>query len=84
MATVLIALGSNVGRRRGFLEAALAALQAHPAIEVAAASSFIETEPVGGPPGQGPFLNAAARIETTLEPEALLAEAAERIKRLKL
>ena len=74
MATVLIALGSNVGRRRGFLEAALAALQAHPAIEVAAASSFIETEPVGGPPGQGLFLNAAARLETTLEPEALLGE----------
>jgi len=31
-----------------------------------------ETEPVG-PPGQGPYLNAVARLETTLAPRALLA-----------
>jgi 2-amino-4-hydroxy-6-hydroxymethyldihydropteridine diphosphokinase len=32
-----------------------------------------ETEPVGGPDGQGLFLNAAARVETTLEPAELMA-----------
>jgi len=35
-------------------------------------AASIETEPVG-PPGQGPYLNAAARIETTLDAADLLA-----------
>ena len=35
-------------------------------------SSFHETEPVGGPPGQGMFLNAVAVVETGLEPLPLL------------
>ena len=35
-------------------------------------SSFHETEPVGGPPGQGKYLNAAAVLETTLDPLELL------------
>jgi len=38
---------------------------------VEAASSLYETEPVGGPP-QPPFLNAACRFETGLEPLPLL------------
>jgi 2-amino-4-hydroxy-6-hydroxymethyldihydropteridine diphosphokinase len=41
---------------------------------VTTVSSFLETDPVGGPPGQGRFLNAAAKIETDLAPEALLEE----------
>jgi len=72
--TVYIGLGSNLGDRRRNLEAALDALRAHPQIAVTAVSSFLETEPVGGPPGQGKFLNAAAKIETDLSPEALLEE----------
>ena len=36
-------------------------------------SSAIETPPVGGPPGQGPYLNAAAELATHLAPRALLA-----------
>ena len=50
------------------------ALRSHPEIKSVAASTFIETPPVGGPPGQRPYLNGAARIETDLEPQALLAE----------
>ena len=38
-----------------------------------AVSSYHETTPVGGPPGQGLYLNAAAQLDTALEPEALLA-----------
>jgi 2-amino-4-hydroxy-6-hydroxymethyldihydropteridine diphosphokinase len=74
MTTVYLGLGSNLGDRRANLEAALRALEIHPSIHVEAVSRFIETEPVGGPPGQGPFLNGAARIETDLAPEALLSE----------
>ena len=74
MAMVYLGLGANLGDRRANLEAALAALRAHPAIRVTAVSSFIETAPVGGPPGQPMYLNAAARIETDLAPEALLTE----------
>ena len=74
MTIVYLGLGSNLGDRRRNLEAALDALRAHPQITVSAVSAFLETDPVGGPPGQGRFLNAAAKIETDLSPEALLEE----------
>jgi len=66
-----IALGANLGDRRAAIESALAALDDHAAIEVTAVSPIIETEPVGPP--QGRYLNAAARLRTTLAPRALLA-----------
>jgi 2-amino-4-hydroxy-6-hydroxymethyldihydropteridine diphosphokinase len=68
----LIGLGSNLGDRRATLEGAIAALGATPGIRVRRVSAFQETEPVGGPPGQGAYLNAAAELETTLEPLELL------------
>jgi 2-amino-4-hydroxy-6-hydroxymethyldihydropteridine diphosphokinase len=74
MPKVCVGLGSNLGDRRRSLEAALEALRGNPAVRVLAVSRFIETEPVGGPPGQGPYLNGAAALETDLDPEALLAE----------
>lgn len=67
-----IALGSNVGDRLGHLTAAVAALRAAPGIAVVAVSQLYETDPVGPAP-QGPYLNAAAELETTLGPAALLA-----------
>lgn len=70
---VWIGLGSNLGDRKATLDAAVAALSRVPGVTVRALSSFHETEPVGGPPGQGPFLNAAAWLETTLNPLTLLA-----------
>jgi 2-amino-4-hydroxy-6-hydroxymethyldihydropteridine diphosphokinase len=72
VATAYVGLGSNVGDRDGFLRGALAALEAHPEIRVGPVSTVRETAPVGGPP-QGPFRNAAAALETTLEAPALLA-----------
>jgi 2-amino-4-hydroxy-6-hydroxymethyldihydropteridine diphosphokinase len=72
-AAAYVALGSNVGDRRAHLDAAVAALDETPGVTVHAVSSYHETAPVGGPPGQGPFLNAAAAIETTLDPRELLA-----------
>lgn len=68
----LIGLGSNLGDRRTNLEFALTALAATPGVAVRAVSTFHETKPVGGPEGQGTFLNAAALLETTLDAEPLL------------
>jgi 2-amino-4-hydroxy-6-hydroxymethyldihydropteridine diphosphokinase len=68
----LIGLGSNLGDRRAALEGALADLAAAKDVRVANVSSFHETLPVGGPPGQGRYLNAAAALEVTLDPLELL------------
>ncbi len=66
-----VALGSNLGDREAHLRAALSALAATPGLRVVAVSRVYETDPVG-PPGQGPYLNAVAAVETGLEPRALL------------
>jgi 2-amino-4-hydroxy-6-hydroxymethyldihydropteridine diphosphokinase len=68
----LISLGSNLGDRRETLEEAIRVLGEVPGVIVQRVSSFLETEPVGGPPGQGMYLNAAAALETTLDPFELL------------
>jgi 2-amino-4-hydroxy-6-hydroxymethyldihydropteridine diphosphokinase len=70
--TAYIALGSNQGDRRAFLERAIQALQEHADIEVTQVSSFYETAAVGGPPGQPNFLNAAAELKTDLSARELL------------
>ncbi|CAN5334635.1 hypothetical protein BH10PLA2_BH10PLA2_10720 [soil metagenome] len=67
-----IALGSNLGDRRSHLDQALSLLAAAPGLSIRCVSTFHETAPVGGPPGQGAFLNAVAVVKTTLEPLALL------------
>lgn len=71
--TAYIALGSNLGPRRLSVNRAVAALRADPGVGEVLVSSFHTTEPVGGPAGQGPYLNAAAKIETSHGPETLLA-----------
>lgn len=71
MATALVALGSNRGDRAAHLRRALAALRATQGVSAVEVSRFYETAPVGPPP-QGPYLNAAARLETDLSPRELL------------
>jgi 2-amino-4-hydroxy-6-hydroxymethyldihydropteridine diphosphokinase len=66
-----LGLGSNVGDSAGHLRAAIELLPAH-GIEVEAVSSTYLTEPVGEVLDQPDFLNAAVRVRTDLEPEALL------------
>ncbi len=68
----LIGLGSNLGDRKANLDGAVETLGRVSGIAVHAVSSYHETKPVGGPGGQGAFLNASAAIETALEPLALL------------
>jgi 2-amino-4-hydroxy-6-hydroxymethyldihydropteridine diphosphokinase len=62
-----LALGSNLGDRRAHIEAAIEAMP-----DVVAVSPVYETEPVGGPDGQGPFLNAVVELDTALSPRELL------------
>jgi 2-amino-4-hydroxy-6-hydroxymethyldihydropteridine diphosphokinase len=71
-ATAYIALGANLGDRRANLLAALDLLRQTRGIDVAAVSTFIENPAVGGPADSPPFLNAAAALQTTLPPRALL------------
>ncbi len=71
-ATAAIALGSNLGDRAVHLERAVAALRKLPRSRVLAVSSWFETDPVGGPAGQGRYLNAAVLLGTMLEPRELL------------
>lgn len=62
-----VGLGSNLGDRRSHLRAAVAALP-----DVVAVSPVYETDPVGGPPGQEPYLNVVVALETELTPRQLL------------
>jgi 2-amino-4-hydroxy-6-hydroxymethyldihydropteridine diphosphokinase len=66
-----IGLGANLGDREANMRTALAALDERPGVRVAAVSSFRETDPVGYL-DQPRFLNAAAALETELDPRALL------------
>lgn len=70
---VFVALGSNVGDRAGHLAHARERLTVLPGTRLAAASRVEETAPLGPVP-QGPYLNQMVLLETTLTPEALLAE----------
>src|SRR5688500_16620555 len=74
MATALVGLGSNLGDRAAALLRSMELLKEEPRIRVDAVSSFRQCKPAGGPEGQSEFLNAAARLETSLSPEELLAK----------
>src|SRR5262249_29987146 len=71
MAVVYLGLGSNLGDRTQHLVDARATLHPPPAISVQAVSALYHTAPVGFT-AQNWFLNAVARLSTTLSPAALL------------
>jgi 2-amino-4-hydroxy-6-hydroxymethyldihydropteridine diphosphokinase len=66
-----VGVGSNLGKPREAIAAALDLLRAEAGIEVVAVSSLFETEPVGYL-NQPRFLNGAAALETELAPRELL------------
>lgn len=68
----VVALGANLGEPRAALRSAYAAL--HALGTVVRTSALYRTAPVGGPPGQPDYLNAAALLHTALTPHDLLAE----------
>ena len=70
MPIAYIALGSNLGDREHHLRVALEHMGR--CGRVARVSTFHETMPMGGPPDQGKYLNAAAALQTDLTPQVLL------------
>jgi 2-amino-4-hydroxy-6-hydroxymethyldihydropteridine diphosphokinase len=65
-----IGLGSNLGDRHALLRQAVEGLAA--AGDVTGVSPLYETEPVGGPGGQGPYLNLVVELSTSDPPRRLL------------
>jgi 2-amino-4-hydroxy-6-hydroxymethyldihydropteridine diphosphokinase len=62
-----LGLGSNLEDRRATLRRAVRSLP-----DVVAVSPVYETEPVGGPRGQGPYLNLVVELDTERSPRELL------------
>jgi len=56
-----------MGDRRAHLEKALSRLP-----DIRGVSALYETEPVGGPSGQGPYLNAVVELDTELTARQLM------------
>lgn len=63
----IVALGSNLGDREAYLRFAVGELGG-----VVAESQVFETDPVGGPDGQGAYLNMVVAFDTPLDPFALV------------
>ncbi len=75
MTRAYLGIGSNLGDRVGTVQMALTMLAATPGMEVMAASSLYESEPVGMRPEAGQpewFVNAAVAVDTSLDPATLL------------
>ncbi|MBQ7067388.1 MAG: 2-amino-4-hydroxy-6-hydroxymethyldihydropteridine diphosphokinase [Lachnospiraceae bacterium] len=66
-----IALGSNLGDKKAYMENAIKAMKERDDIRVKRVSSFLETKPYGGVE-QEDFLNGVMEIDTLLSPEELL------------
>ena len=64
---VFLGLGSNQGDRWKLVREAVASLP-----DVVAVSPVYETDPVGGPSGQAPYLNCVVELATALAPRQLL------------
>lgn len=69
MFTAVLALGSNLGDREKNISSALSALGGMGRLM---AVSRLYENPAQGPGGQGDYLNAAAAIDTDLQPSELL------------
>ena len=70
--TAYIAIGSNMGDKKGYLDEAVKKLDSHALCKVIKVSDYITTEPYGGIE-QDEFLNGALELRTLLYPDELLA-----------
>ncbi len=69
-----IGVGSNLGDRRATIAAAAALVDGGGIGRVVARSDLIETAPVGGPDGQGAYLNGVWIVASGFGPHQVLAE----------
>lgn len=69
-----VAVGSNLGERGATIAQARGLLDAGGIARVVTASDLIETAPVGGPGGQGAFLNGVWIVASGFGPHQVLAE----------
>lgn len=69
--TAYIALGSNMGDKKAYLDEAVKRLSERKDCKVVKVADYLETEPYGGVE-QDNFLNSALELETLLSPEELL------------
>ena len=67
-----IGLGSNLGQPQRQLARALRAIARLPHVRILRISSFYRSAPVGCELRQGDYVNAAALVNTSLRPQALL------------
>ena len=67
MTRAFLGLGSNMGDRRRYLQDAVNDLP-----DVVAVSPVYETDPVGGPVDQGPYLNLVVELDTERSARTLL------------
>jgi 2-amino-4-hydroxy-6-hydroxymethyldihydropteridine diphosphokinase len=79
MTRCLLAVGANLGDRAATLRMVLQLISALPSVQLLARSTWHETAPVGGPAGQGRFLNGALLLASELSPKKL-ATALQRIE----
>ena len=72
MQTCFLGIGSNLGDRRKNIRLALEKISRLKNTKIIKVSKIAETVPLGGPSGQGKFLNAVLKINTNLTPLKLL------------
>jgi 2-amino-4-hydroxy-6-hydroxymethyldihydropteridine diphosphokinase len=72
MSQVFIGIGSNLGEREKHIQRAKDCLGSVRGVRFLACSRIRETEPIGGPPVQGKYLNGVWQIETDLGPKKLM------------
>jgi len=72
MSICYLGLGSNLGNRKKNIAEGIRKINCLKNTKVLRQSSFVQTNPKGGPISQPKFLNAALKIKTTLLPFKLL------------
>lgn len=73
MPRTLVSLGSNLGDANAAFDAAIIGLAKLAVAGTLRVSGRFATNPIGGPAGQGAFVNAAAAFDCDLAPQPLLA-----------
>ena len=71
--TAYIAMGSNMGDKKKYMDMALAQFEDNPKVRLVKTASYINTEPYGGVE-QDSFLNSICKIDTLYSPHDLLEE----------